>query len=298
MLNKKLILLLLVSSFVFATAIGHVKFDELNSAQYVSRSIDLVFFNGFETSTSSNYSSDNISPITNIPAIETGSEKVGAIAGSFQTDQMGQANYSIAILTGAATAGLAPQVSLNYSSATGNGPLGVGWSISGTTIIARCRETQESRDEATTITPQPLSWDDDDKLCLNGERLYLVTGINYWDDLSTYRTERDQFARITYIGSSESFTIQRKDGSIAYYGDTTDSNIQATDITGSPTYAWAISRLKDNVNNYIDYGYTQFGDLEFVLSDIDYTGHLGSFEEEQKKNREEQGQALIKKLKI
>lgn len=239
---------------------------------------DLVFANGFEVGTPPvpTYTSDTISSISEVPSVEVGSELVGSIGGGFQSDQMGQANYSIPILTGAATAGLAPQISLNYSSGSGNGIAGVGWSLSGTTIITRCRETQESRDGSSEITPQPITWDNNDKLCLNGERLYLVSGANYWAEGSIYRTERDQFARITYTLATDTFTIQRKDGSIANYGDTTDSAIQATDVAGSPTYAWAISRFTDNMGNYIDYTYQKFGDLEFALLDVDYTGHLAN----------------------
>ncbi len=227
--------------------------------------------------TTGSYVSDDIAPITDVPSIEpVGDTFVGSIAGSFQADQMGQANYSIPILTGAGTAGLAPQISLNYSSGSGNGVAGVGWALSGTTIITRCRETEESRDGASSIIPLPITWSTQDKLCLNGERLYLVTGSNYWDDLSTYRTERDQFARVTYLSTTDTFTIERKDGSKAYYGDTSDSAIQATDVAGSPTYAWAISRFTDNMSNYIDYTYQQYGDLEFALLDVDYTGHLAN----------------------
>ena len=285
-ISKKVLLLIFTTSIVFATGKDHLIFDNQPSIQAIR--IDLIFTNSFEDFGSVPppvvYTSDNISPITDVPAVETGSELVGSMAGGFQVDQMGQGSYSIPILTGAGTAGLAPQMSLNYSSGSGNGTIGVGWSLSGTTVITRCRETEESRDEMmpvpplpalTPITPKPISWTSNDRLCLNGERLYLVSGANYWDDASTYRTERDQFARITYLATTDSFTIERKDGSIAYYGDTTDSAVQALDITGTPTYLWAISRFKDNMNNYIDYTYGQFGNLEFVLLDVDYTGHIG-----------------------
>lgn len=227
------------------------------------------------------FSSETPVTTADISAIESGSAEVGAINGSFQTDQVGQASYSIPIYAGMGTAGLSPKVSLNYSSGSGNGPLGVGWSISGVTVITRCRETQESTTSTTTITPKPITWDTEDRLCLNGEMLYLATGANYWEDNSTYRTERDQFARIKYFATNNNFTIERKDGSISYYGNTADSNIKANVNGATPTYAWVINRYQDNMSNYIDYGYNDLdsgvtaGELEFVLTDIDYTGHLG-----------------------
>jgi len=149
------LLLSLVSTLVFATAIDHIHFTS-NTSATIRGGEDFIFANSFEEGTTTTYTSDPVVEITDIPSIEIGSELVGSIGGAFQTDQMGQANYSIPILTGAGSAGLAPQVSLNYSSGSGNGPLGVGWSLSGTTIITRCRDTQESRDTTVEITPQPI----------------------------------------------------------------------------------------------------------------------------------------------
>ncbi|VAW32851.1 hypothetical protein MNBD_GAMMA01-501, partial [hydrothermal vent metagenome] len=133
--KKKLTLLILVSSFAFASGVGRISFDSHQDVNL--KSIDLIFANGFEAAVVGTYSSDTIAPSSEIPAIEAGSATVGSIAGSFQTDQMGQANYSIPILTAAGTAGLAPQVALNYSSGGGNGAIGVGWSVSGVTMITR-----------------------------------------------------------------------------------------------------------------------------------------------------------------
>ncbi|MEM9420805.1 MAG: SpvB/TcaC N-terminal domain-containing protein, partial [Planctomycetota bacterium] len=226
------------------------------------------------------FSSETPVTTADIPAIESGSASVGSINGSFQTDQVGQAGYSIPLYAGMGTAGLSPKISLNYSSGSGNGPLGVGWSISGVTVITRCRETQESTTSTTTITPTPITWGNEDRLCLNGETLFVASG-DYWGDDSTYRTERDQFARIKYSATNNSFTIERKDGSTAYYGDTADSNIKANVDGTTPTYAWVINRYVDYMSNYIDYFYNNLdtgitaGELEFVLTDIDFTGHIG-----------------------
>ena len=244
-----------------------------------TRSIDLIFATGFESIPVASLSSET--PFNGaLPTLETGHESVGATTGSFNVDQTGQASYSIPIFAGVGTAGVSPQVSLQYSSAGGNSHVGVGWSISGVTLITRCRETAESKDVAGTLTPSPITFGTEDKFCLNGERLFVSNGGTYGADGTEYRTEKEQFARITSIGGTgnnpDSFSVERIDGSISFYGDTTDSNITVSHSSPSingKTYSWAISRYKDSMDNYIDYSYNKLSNSEFVLTDIDYTGN-------------------------
>ncbi|HLF29880.1 MAG TPA: putative Ig domain-containing protein, partial [Xanthomonadales bacterium] len=71
------------------------------------------------------------------------SSAVGATAGVFRVDDTGNATYSMPIFTAPGSGGLAPQISLDYSSRAGNGPLGVGWSLGGVSAITRCSRTLE-----------------------------------------------------------------------------------------------------------------------------------------------------------
>lgn len=57
------------------------------------------------------------------------SDSVAATPAEFRVDESGAATYSIPIYTVPGTAGVVPQLSLNYSSQGGYGPLGKGWSI-------------------------------------------------------------------------------------------------------------------------------------------------------------------------
>src|SRR5690606_30303743 len=71
------------------------------------------------------------------PARDFTSDAVGATAGVFNVDESGQATYSVAIAVPPGTAGVAPSLSLDYSSQGGTGVLGKGWSIGGQSSIGR-----------------------------------------------------------------------------------------------------------------------------------------------------------------
>ncbi|WP_089376017.1 SpvB/TcaC N-terminal domain-containing protein [Methylobacillus rhizosphaerae] len=47
--------------------------------------------------------------------------------GNFSVGNDGSANYSIPLSVPPGTAGMAPTLSLNYSSQSGNGLVGIGW---------------------------------------------------------------------------------------------------------------------------------------------------------------------------
>ena len=66
---------------------------------------------------------------------------VGAIPGQFKVSESGAATYSIPIAMPPGTAGMKPNLSLNYSSQSGNGLLGMGWSLGGLSAIHRCPKT-------------------------------------------------------------------------------------------------------------------------------------------------------------
>ncbi|MFP5344073.1 MAG: SpvB/TcaC N-terminal domain-containing protein [Gammaproteobacteria bacterium] len=63
---------------------------------------------------------------------------VGATPGSFNVDDQGAANYTIPIQAPPGTAGMQPNLSLQYNSQSGNGLLGMGWSLGGFSVIHRC----------------------------------------------------------------------------------------------------------------------------------------------------------------
>lgn len=229
------------------------------------------------------------------------SDMVAATAAEFRVDESGAATYSIPIYGVPGTAGVAPRISLNYSSQGGYGPLGKGWSIGGVSSISRCRATREAGDFIGAATPDgnpaPINFSATDRFCLDGARLLAVSNSPACPAASgmtaqQLRTEIESFQRVcayTPSGGANGpafFTVERKDGSISWYGDR-DNNTTAnrpdgyveTNAPGHTAKAltWAQTRFQDSTGNYIDYTYlenhgTAAGAAEHLIQEVRYTG--------------------------
>ncbi|WP_444896249.1 Ig-like domain-containing protein [Microbulbifer sp. SSSA005] len=182
------------------------------------------------------------------------SESIGALSGNFRVNETGAATYSIPLSVPVGTAGVAPELALSYSSRSGNGLLGQGWSLSGLSSISRCNKTLDQDGKGAAV-----SWSKDDRFCLNGRRLVLVEG-SYGKPGSQYRTEIDTYVLVTAKGGTAGhpsyFTVESKDGSISYFGD---GNKSQQTISGKGTSTWAISRTEDSAGNGINYIYANDG---------------------------------------
>lgn len=234
-----------------------------------------------------------------VPA-DTISDSVAATAGQFRVDESGSATYSIPLFTVAGTAGVVPQLSLNYSSQAGVGPLGKGWTIGGISGISRCRATREAGDFISggvvgDGSPAPVNFTATDRYCLDGQRLLpsldnvgctAVAGMT----AQNLRTEIQSFQRVcayTPNGGTSGvafFTVERKDGSISWYGDRDnntsanrpDGYVNAT-APGKEAFAlsWAQTRFQDSTGNYIDFSYHENANGavgEHLLHAVKYTG--------------------------
>ncbi len=209
------------------------------------------------------------------------SSKVGATAGEFRVDETGSAVYTIPILTAPASGGLAPQISLDYSSQRGNGTAGVGWALAGVSAISRCPQTMEQDDLSS---PKGIGLNGEDRFCLDGQRLIVDSDSGvYGADGTQYRTEMDDFSRVTSFGTAGNgpawFRVERKDGTVIEYGNSPDSRIEARGSENPATvFVWAQNRLQDRSGNYILYAYVEnsVGPVAYSLSTIDYTGNVRS----------------------
>ncbi len=210
--------------------------------------------------------------------------QVGISNGQFRVNESGNATYNLPIQVAQGRAGVAPKLSLGYSSGnTYEGSVGVGWSVSGLSSISRCPQQpiyDNGNINAVTFTSE-------DRFCLDGQRLLLKSGT-YGAPGSTYYTEIDNFARISAHGGSTAngptyFEVQNKAGETHYYGNpaAVTSHYSGVDAFVEPgghaagvlARSWAIKIVEDAKGNYIKYNYakdTAAG--TFYIDDITYAG--------------------------
>ena len=225
------------------------------------------------------------------------SDAVAATPAEFRVDESGAATYSVPIFVVPGTAGVVPQLSLNYSSQGGYGPLGRGWSVGGLSAISRCRATREAGDFLGAATPdgnpRPVNFSETDRFCLDGQRLVSIAetcpAVGGMVAVAL-GTEIESFQRVcAYTPSSGTtgpafFTVERKDGSKSWYGDRAADTTDLVDgyfnatTTGKEGFAlsWSQTRFQDSTGNYIDYLYAEkpAGGTagEQLISEVRYTG--------------------------
>jgi hypothetical protein len=198
----------------------------------------------------------------------TAGTMVGTLPGQFAVDNKGNANYTIPLAVLPGRGGLQPSLALSYSSGGGNGPLGVGVSLStgfpqaitrGRTILARDSEVKG------------INFTTDDKLYLDGKRLLLISGTN-GEPGSVYRTEVDSFMTITAVGTGtkiDGFRVLTKEGLALCFGKGVKDDANQSYYTGTDAYhvpagetndlalSWALKWVEDTVGNYVEFLYDQ-----------------------------------------
>ena len=162
-----------------------------------------------------------------------------SIALGQEVDQFGAFNYKYPIELPPGTNGMAPQLELVYNSNSGNGILGMGWSLTGLPVI--CRDPSYG-----------IYYDDRDHYLYNGEKL--IPGNDGY-----YHTERESFIRIearNLNSSSSEWIFTLKNGTKMYFGSSSDSHIDAVD-KGGKAYLWALKKVVDLQGNYYEVEYNE-----------------------------------------
>jgi len=196
-----------------------------------------------------------------------------SLPGSFEVSETGAAIYTIPIAAPPGTAGLEPKLTLQYNSRSGNGLLGMGWSLGGLPAIVRCPKTI-AQDGARG----GINHDANDRFCLEGERLVAISGT-YGADGTEYRTEREGFSKIVSYGSAGTgpawFKVWTKAGQILEFGHTADSRIEAQGK--STARLWTVNKVSDTAGNYLSVTYAEDNaNGEYRPTRIDYTGNAGA----------------------
>ena len=175
----------------------------------------------------------------------------GASKTSYGVSPSGAFQFSLPVVVPVGINGVQPNLSIGFSSGGGNGPLGVGWGVSGLGAISRCGKTF-----ATNQIKVGVQHNADDRFCLNGQQLILVGG-NFGANLSQYRTESDRFAKITAHGSG---SINVNGGSAPSYWEVVSKNGTITEYGNNPSAAfmlpgtssihqWKTSKVSDRYDN-------------------------------------------------
>src|SRR5580658_4596343 len=176
-----------------------------------------------------------------------------SLPGTFDVTATGAAAYNVPIAVPPGTAGVAPALSLTYSSQRGEGILGVGWSLSGLSAVAHCPRTV-----AQDGVHGGVNYDTNDRFCLEGQRLVAINGGTYGADGTEYRTEIDGFSRIISHGTAGHgpswFEVHTKAGQIMQFGNTANSQILAQGKTTARS--WAVNQVSDTKGNYFTVTYT------------------------------------------
>ena len=210
-------------------------------------------------------------------SLTTFASEVGNIPGSFEVSPSGAATYTIPIEVPPGVNNLQPDLALVYNSQSGNGLLGQGWGLSGLSSISRCPKTLEQDGEIHGV-----DFTNEDRLCLDGQRLILVNGDNandnsYWSSTAEFRTEIETFSKVMRNG--QGFLVKTKSGRIAEYGNTADSaqNVHIITTGAQPILTWAVNEISDQSGNSIYYEYDEDvfnGDQK--LSRIHFSGNAAA----------------------
>nr|WP_281383179.1 polymorphic toxin-type HINT domain-containing protein [Microbulbifer rhizosphaerae] len=204
----------------------------------------------------------------------------GRLIGSFSSTDNGAGSYRIPIKVPPGIAGMAPSVSIAYSSQNGNDVAGMGWSVRGVSAISRCPANREVDGFKGAI-----NYDDNDRYCLDGQRLIAVKGA-YGQHLSEYRTELETWERIVAYYDKDGtkacgsgpcyFVLTAKNGVRHIYGQ---ASARILAVGKSDVRVWALHRSVDLNGNAISFSYAAdpLGGNKsrgaYYISRIDYTGN-------------------------
>ncbi|MGI9886025.1 SpvB/TcaC N-terminal domain-containing protein [Vibrio chagasii] len=103
-------------------------------------------------------------------SLPTVAASVGELSGRALVSQ-GKSGYQVDLQLPSGVNDLVPALSVQYQQGSANGPLGLGMTLNGLSSITRC-----SRNEQDDGINSGMRFDDTDVYCLDGQRLFLVSG--------------------------------------------------------------------------------------------------------------------------
>ena len=179
---------------------------------------------------------------------------VGSIEGDLNVN-MGRLNYSLPLSLPKGKNNIVPSIKIYYSQGAGDGILGLGFNISGLSIISRCGATKKIDGYNGGIT-----YGNNAHYCLDGIRL-----IKQED--GTFRPANRSDIKVEAVGSATnptSWLVYSNNGTIKEYGKN-----NAIIKNGKYIKKWYISSVKDRLKNNINYIYKKINNVLYI-SKISY----------------------------
>ncbi|MDR4498705.1 MAG: hypothetical protein MRK02_12425 [Candidatus Scalindua sp.] len=189
--------------------------------------------------------------------LPSGGGSIKPIDESFKTDLgTGTGSYQISVKCPKGINDFTPNISLKYSTARGNGPFGLGWSID-TTVITR------------SIDRRLPGFNDADDVFLFEGRELVHTGNNVYMPLV-----ENEFSKITKTNAG--WDIKTKTGIQLKLGTAPDAKTVFDDNGVEKVYAWFLKEMIDINGNKIVYTYEQHKRNTY-LKQIDYAIYSVAF---------------------
>jgi len=210
---------------------------------------------------------NGVSP--NTVSLPSGPGSIEGMGESFQPMlNTGTARYAVNIALPSGIAGFTPEVTLQYDSGLGDGPLSLGWSF-GPGSISR----QVDKGLPRYIDENNKLDDDFDNSIDEADEIDTFVGpdgeelVPFDNDIYRARIE-NKFAR--YTRTANGWLVELKSGSKLYYGQSTQSRITNSD--GTKIYRWLLEKQVSPHGNQIDYTYSRLAGStnQKYLSEIRY----------------------------
>jgi RHS repeat-associated protein len=153
--------------------------------------------------------------------------------------------------------GIEPQISLAYSSTSGNGFAGVGWSLGAGSTIQR----------ASSFSGGAPAYNGNDLFMLDGQPLVPCASGSSSPSCTTggtHSTRIENYSRITFNAGSDTWTVTGKTGTVATY--------VPLFVTGWGVFRWALQSVVDTNGNLVWYNYWCDPGNECYLDNIQYNG--------------------------
>lgn len=187
-------------------------------------------------------------------SLPQGGGAIRSIGETFQPDpHMGTGNFTVPLELPPGRGALAPKLALSYSSASGNGPFGLGWQLP----IPGVRRKTEKR------LPR---YDDSDIFVISGAEDLVAVQADTTAGVSRYRPKSESlFARIEHhTRGTDHWTVWTKEGLVSTYGTSRPADAPATWHDPAAIYDpddparvadWLLTCTVNTFGNRIDYAY-------------------------------------------